>query len=128
MRGLYDGYTGDMPKSYQPTFTGTLYQCDYALHTMKPIQICIWNGYVFGSGAGICMSSPFTVCCETTEWAMPECGAGILTDNAASLFFANLKGGRNKICLGLYLAITGARVKGRDLVKWGIASHYIPKS
>ena len=78
---------------------------------MKPIQVTIWNGYVFGSGAGISMSSPIRIACEKTEWAMPECIAGFLVDNAASIFLANLKIGNDKnISLGLYLAITGARV------------------
>lgn len=27
----------------------------------------------------------------------------------------------------MYLGLTGTRVKSRDLVKWGIATHYVPK-
>lgn len=74
------------------------------------------------------MSSPFTIASENTEWAMPECVAGFLVDNASSLFFARLKGGGENICLGLYLAITGARVKGKDILAFGIASHFVPRS
>merc|ERR1712060_865340 len=33
---------------------------------------------------------------------------------------------RNEIELGLYIGLTGQRVKNRDLVKWGIATHYVP--
>ena len=126
MRGLYDGYIGMKPKIYQSTYTGTLYKMDYALSIMKPIHIAIWNGYVFGSGAGHCMRADFTIATDNTEWAMPECVAGFITDNGASHFFANL---RNKdIALGIYLAVTGHRVSGKNLRRFGLCTHFISKS
>ena len=126
MKGLYYGYTGQMPKSYQPRYCGTLYNVDFALHEMKPIHICFWNGYVFGSGAGICTSAPIRIASENTEWAMPECVAGFLVDNATSIQFAKLKGGGEKyLCLGLYLAITGKRVVGLDVLRFGICTHFV---
>jgi len=105
MRGLYDGNCGLKPKIFQPTFTGTLYRMDNALANMKQIHIAFWNGYVFGSGAGICMRAPFTVATDNTEWAMPECVAGFITDNGASHFFSHLR--NCDLPLGLYLAVTG---------------------
>eukprot|EP00347_Sterkiella_histriomuscorum_P014796 403359492 len=126
MRGLYDGYIGKMPKVYQHKYCGTLYKVDYALYKMKPIHICIWNGFVFGSGAGICASANFKIATEKSEWAMPECVAGFLVDNATSIQFTTLKGDRAKyLCLGLYLAITGKRVIGKDLLRYGIATHFV---
>ena len=35
MRGLYDANYGVLPKSYQPTYTGTLYKVDNYLHNMS---------------------------------------------------------------------------------------------
>ncbi|CDW74362.1 UNKNOWN [Stylonychia lemnae] len=129
MRGLYDAYIGVRPREYQGIYTGTLYNVDYLLHNMNQIHVCIWNGYVFGSGAGICTSAPVRIACENTQWSMPECVAGFLVDNATSIFFAQLKGGGEKyICLGLYLAITGKRVTGNDLIRWGICTHYMEKN
>ena len=125
MRGLYDGYVGVMSKYYQPTYTGVLYRTDYALANMKPIHIAIFNGYVMGSGAGICMRARFTIATDNTEWAMPECVAGFITDNAASTFFAKLRGG--DIALGLYLAVTGQRVSDRDMLKWGLCTNFVPR-
>jgi 3-hydroxyisobutyryl-CoA hydrolase len=78
---------------------------DYALANMQPIHIAIWQGYVFGSGAGICMRAPFTIATEKASWAMPECVAGFITDNGASHFFARLR--NNDLPLGLYLSVTG---------------------
>ena len=123
MRGLYDGNIGIKPKHFQPTFTGTLYRMDYALATMPTIHIAIWNGYVFGSGAGICMRADFTIATDSTEWAMPECVAGFSVDNGASRFFAHLR--NDDISLGLYLAVTGQRVAGKNLLKWGICTHFV---
>ena len=125
MRGLYDAYISIKPKVYQPTFTGTLYRTDNALANMKPIHIAIWNGYVFGSGAGICMRAPFTIATDNTEWAMPENVAGFIPDNGSSRFFANIR--NCDLPIGLYLAITGARVTGKNILKFGICSHFVPK-
>lgn len=96
-----------------------------ALADMPIVQIAIWNGYVFGSGAGICMRAPFSIATDNTEWAMPESVAGFITDNGVSHFFANkLK----DISLGLYLGITGQRVVGgKEVLKWGICTHYVKK-
>ena len=96
---------------------------DYALSKMSPIHICLWSGYVFGSGAGMCMRAPFTIACDNTEWSMPESKAGFIVDNGGTKYFTDLKG---DISLGLYLGITGHRiVGGKELLKWGIASHYV---
>ncbi len=72
------------------------------------------------------MSSPIRIACENSEWAMPECIAGFVVDNAASIFLARLVvNGEIDLSLGLYLAITGARIKGKDLAIWGIATHFV---
>jgi 3-hydroxyisobutyryl-CoA hydrolase len=92
---------------------------------MKPVHIAIWNGYVFGSGAGICMRAPFTIATDNTEWAMPENVAGFIPDNGSSRFFANIR--NCDLPIGLYLAITGARVTGKNILKFGICSHFVPK-
>jgi enoyl-CoA hydratase/carnithine racemase len=66
MKGLYDCYIGVKAKHYQPTFVGYLYRMDMNLARMAPIHVAIWNGYVFGSGAGMCMRAPFTIASEDT--------------------------------------------------------------
>jgi enoyl-CoA hydratase/carnithine racemase len=92
---------------------------------MKPVHIAIWNGYVFGSGAGICMRALFTIATDNTEWAMPENVAGFIPDNGSSRFFANIR--NCDLPIGLYLAITGARVTGKNILKFGICTHFVPK-
>ena len=57
-------------------------------------------------------------------YAMPESAIGLFCDVGGSYFLSHLH--KSDPSLGLYLGITGARVKGKDLVKWGIATHYVP--
>lgn len=49
---------------------------------------------------------------------MPETAIGLFPDVGGSFFMPKLKGG-----LGLYLALTGYRLKGADCVHAGIATH-----
>jgi len=55
---------------------------------------------------------------------MPETGIGFFTDVGGSYFLSRVK---DNISLGLFLGITGYRLKAKDLVKWGVATHYIPE-
>lgn len=77
-----------------------------------------------GGGVGLSCHSPIRVATDNTLYAMPETGIGFFTDVGGSYFLSRVK---NNISLGLYLGITGHRIKGRDLVKWGIATHYVPQ-
>jgi len=90
---------------------------------MKPKQISIWNGIVMGGGVGVSVHAPIRVATDTTVYAMPETGIGFFTDVGGSYFLSRVK---NNICLGLYLGLTGHRLKSKDLVKWGIATHFVP--
>ena len=88
----------------------------------KTRQISIWNGFCMGGGVGLTWHSPIRVATENSVVSMPEAGLGFFNDHAGSYFLARIK---NDISLGLYLGMSGKRVKSRDLVKWGIATHFI---
>jgi len=49
---------------------------------------------------------------------MPETGIGLFPDVGGSFFMPKLKGG-----IGMYLALTGYRLRGADCVHAGIATH-----
>jgi 3-hydroxyisobutyryl-CoA hydrolase len=53
---------------------------------------------------------------------MPETQIGLFTGNGASYFFPRIKGG---IELGLYLALTGKRVKGKEMIDFELATHFV---
>ena len=90
---------------------------------MKPIQISLWNGIVMGGGVGISVHAPIRIATDNTVYAMPETGIGFFTDVGGSYFLSRV---HENISFGLYLGITGFRLKAKDLVKWGVATHYVP--
>jgi 3-hydroxyisobutyryl-CoA hydrolase len=63
---------------------------DYALTTMKPIQISIWNGFVMGGGVGLSCHSFIRVATNNTVYAMPETAIGFFTDVGASYFLSKI--------------------------------------
>ncbi|MGH0117053.1 UNVERIFIED_CONTAM: hypothetical protein FKN15_028165 [Acipenser sinensis] len=53
-------------------------------------------------------------------FAMPETGIGLFPDVGGGYFLPRLQGK-----LGLFLALTGFRIKGRDVQQAGVASHFV---
>lgn len=122
---LYHAHVGNTPdKSILASFFAREYLLDYTLSQMKPLQISIWNGICMGGGVGLTWHSPIRIATDNTMYAMPETAIGFFTDVGGSYFLPRI---RNDISLGLYLGLTGHRLKARDLVKWGVATHFVPK-
>ena len=121
---MYESGIGKLPAHVKSDFFAREYLLDYSLTQMKPKQISIWNGIVMGGGVGVSVHAPIRVATDNTVYAMPETGIGFFTDVGGSYFLSRVK---NNINLGLYLGITGHRLKAKDLVKWGIATHFVPK-
>ncbi|GCB65767.1 hypothetical protein scyTo_0013499, partial [Scyliorhinus torazame] len=71
-------------------------------------------------GVGLSVHGHFRVATEKTLFAMPETGIGLFPDVGGGFFLPRLKGK-----LGLYLALTGFRIKGRDVHQAGIATHFV---
>jgi enoyl-CoA hydratase/carnithine racemase len=99
------------------------FNLDYKVAQMPTIQISCWDGIVMGGGAGISAFAPIIIATEKTLFAMPEAKLGFFTDVGINYILARL---RNH--LGLYLGMTGARLKGEDVFVAGIAHFYIPSS
>ena len=76
-----------------------------------------------GGGVGLTWHSPIRVATDNSMYAMPETAIGFFTDVGGSYFLSRMR--NQEIELGLYLGLTGARVKSRDLVKWGLATHFV---
>jgi 3-hydroxyisobutyryl-CoA hydrolase len=97
------------------------YQVDYALAHLRRPLIALLDGIVMGGGVGLSIHAPFRVATENTVFAMPETAIGLFPDVGGSYFLPRLDG-----ALGMYLALTGARLKGADAVYAGVATHYVP--
>ena len=122
---IYNAHVGKpgFDSSIKQKFFADEYLQDYQLTNMRPLQIALWNGITMGGGVGVSCHAPIRVATEATVYAMPETGIGFFTDVGGSYFLSRVK---NNINLGLYLGLTGHRLKAKDLVQWGVATHFVP--
>lgn len=63
-----------------------------------------------GGGVGLSVHGTFRVATERTVFAMPETGIGYFCDVGGTHFLPRLPG-----AVGMYLALTGARLKGYEV-------------
>ncbi len=76
-----------------------------------------------GGGVGLSVHGSIRVATETTMFAMPETAIGFFTDVGGSYFLSRLPKH-----LGMYLGLTGNRLKGKQVLAAGIATHFVPKA
>lgn len=79
-----------------------------------------------GGGVGLSWHSPIRVATDNSMYAMPETAIGFFTDVGGSYFLPRLN--NEDISVGLYLGMSGQRVKAQELVKFGIATHFVPQA
>ncbi|MET0182358.1 MAG: enoyl-CoA hydratase/isomerase family protein [Caulobacterales bacterium] len=85
----------------------------------KPI-VALIDGVTMGGGVGISLPAQFRVSTERTTFSMPESGIGLFPDVGGGWHLPRLPGK-----LGLWLALTGARLKAADCVEAGLATHFV---
>jgi enoyl-CoA hydratase/carnithine racemase len=105
------------------TFFREEYKVNYMIATQLKPQISIWDGIVMGGGVGISIHGKYRIATDNTLFAMPETGIGLFPDVGGTFFLPRLKGS-----LGTYIALTGKRLKGDDLMYAGLATHYVPSN
>lgn len=108
-------------KEEGPRFFRTEYNVNYTIGNYKIPYIAIINGITMGGGLGLSVHGRYRVATEKTVIAMPETKIGLFPDVGGSYFLPRLQ-----VNLGLYLGLTGDRLKGKDVVKAGIATHFVP--
>lgn len=102
----------------QTEFFKKEYQLNHLIGTLDVPYIALIDGITMGGGVGLSVHGKYRVATEKTLFAMPETGIGLFPDVGGSFFMPKLKGG-----LGMYLALTGYRLKGADCAHAGIATH-----
>jgi enoyl-CoA hydratase len=96
------------------------YQLDHLLfHYPKP-TVAFMDGVVMGGGVGIARPCRFRVGTERTTFAMPETGIGLFPDVGGSWYLS-----RMPEHIGLWLALTGARLKAADCELVAVISDYV---
>ncbi|XP_054133981.1 3-hydroxyisobutyryl-CoA hydrolase, mitochondrial [Melozone crissalis] len=106
-------------KLIQDFFIGE-YRLNNAIGTCKKPYVALIDGITMGGGVGVSVHGHFRVATEKTVFAMPETAIGLFPDVGGGYFLPRLSGK-----IGYYLALTGCRLKGRDVLKAGIATHFV---
>ncbi|MEL6766387.1 MAG: enoyl-CoA hydratase/isomerase family protein [Pseudomonadota bacterium] len=101
------------------------YADEYRLNTKikrfpKP-YVALMDGIVMGGGVGVSLHGSLRIATERTVFAMPETGIGLFPDVGATYFLPRLPGET-----GLWLGLTGARLKGEAAVRAGLCDHLLP--
>lgn len=96
------------------------YILNYKIGTYKKPYIAVIDGITMGGGVGLSVHGRFRVATERTLFAMPETAIGLFPDVGGGHFLPWLEGK-----LGTYLALTGFRLKGRDVFQAGVATHFV---
>ena len=85
----------------------------------KPVAAII-DGVVMGGGVGLAMPARFRVASERTTYAMPETGIGLFPDVGGGWWLPRMPDH-----IGMWLAMTGARIKAADCQLVGVATDYV---
>jgi enoyl-CoA hydratase/carnithine racemase len=84
--------------------------------------ISIVDGVCMGGGIGVSVHGSHRIVTEHAMLAMPETAIALFPDVGTSHVLPRLPGR-----IGLWLALTGARLKGADALHAGLATHYVPR-
>lgn len=121
---------GDIRALYESGKAGTPYALDFyrdeyrlnaaIKHYSKP-YVALLHGIMMGGGVGVSVHGSHRVSDETVTFAMPETGIGLFPDVGGSWFLPRMPGE-----IGMYLALTGERLKTADCLYAGVATHFVP--
>ena len=85
----------------------------------KP-TLAIMDGVTMGGGVGLAQPCRYRLATERTTVAMPETGIGLFPDVGGGWYLSRMPDH-----LGLWLALTGARIKAADCELLGIATDFV---
>ena len=112
-----DGRAGG---SYPREFYNIEYRCNASIKLFPKPYIALIGGIVMGGGVGISVHGSYRVVTDRTTFAMPETGIGLFPDVGGTWFLPRLDG-----AIGMYLGLTGRRLKGAECVALGLAEAFI---
>ncbi len=96
------------------------YRLNRRIHRFPKPYVALIDGIAMGGGVGVSVPGRFRVVTEKALFAMPETGIGLFPDVGGTYFLARCPGQ-----IGLYLGLTGARLKSADLMYAALATHHV---
>ncbi|KAL6129312.1 hypothetical protein ACLB2K_072664 [Fragaria x ananassa] len=113
-------YKGDWRLGLKTTLKA--YKLLYLIATYSKPQLSILIGIAMGQGAAIFLPSRFRIATENSMFSMLETALGVVPETGASAYFLSRLPG----FLGEYLALTGARLNGPEMLACRLATHFVP--
>lgn len=101
-------------------FFFTEYRLNALLHDYPKTLVAIMDGVTMGGGVGLSRPCRFRVATERTTFAMPETGIGLFPDVGGGWYLSRMSDH-----IGLWLALTGARIKAADCELTCLATDYV---
>jgi enoyl-CoA hydratase len=96
------------------------YRLNAQIARFKKPYVALIDGIVMGGGVGVSFHGSHRVMTENAQFAMPEVGIGFFPDVGGSHLLPDLGGS-----FGMYLALTGNRIRYGDALWSGLATHTI---
>lgn len=119
IRMIADSSAGDGAAAR--AFFATEYRLNHRLFTYAKPTIAVMDGVTMGGGVGISQPCKIRIATENTRFAMPETAIGLFPDVGGGWYLSRLPGR-----IGQYLALTGARLNGSEMLALGLATHLMP--
>ncbi|HLJ21114.1 MAG TPA: enoyl-CoA hydratase/isomerase family protein, partial [Stellaceae bacterium] len=122
VRAIYDAraHPQDRPGDYKADFFREEYRLIERVHRFPKPYVALMDGIAMGGGMGVSVNGSHRVATERSLCAMPEVHIGLFPDVGATRYLNRCPGR-----IGLYLALTGARIKAADMIYAGFATHYV---
>ncbi|MFP4002501.1 MAG: enoyl-CoA hydratase/isomerase family protein [Alphaproteobacteria bacterium] len=119
IRALHDSGREGTP--YALEFYANEYRLNNLIaHYPKP-YVALMDGITMGGGVGVSVHGSHRVLTDRTVFAMPETGIGLIPDVGGSYFLPRLPDEA-----GMFLGLTGERIKAGDALDLVIGTHYVP--
>jgi len=96
------------------------YRLNHLLFNYAKPRVAIMDGVTMGGGVGLSRPCRFRVATERTTFAMPETGIGLFPDVGGGWYLSRMPDH-----MGLWLALTGARIKAADCELLQLATDFV---
>jgi enoyl-CoA hydratase len=104
-------------------FFAAEYRLNHHIHTYAKPFLALIDGITMGGGCGLSLHGARVIATERTMLAMPETVLGLFPDVGATWFLNRLAGE-----MGVYLGLSGVRLRANDLAALGLSTHVVPSA